>query len=369
MVLETRYAVGDGVLIGTGQHWLLLDSDPGVPLVDELWALLGQAGPVVDAVLEVLEKHFPEGVPSLALLDLTPGATGSATRGHGRLRHDGDERLLSISLIDEPAVRCLVGGVVAAGSARVREVAAPRGPARDPGDPAPGAAAATEATLIAGIPAHILAASAPDRVPDRAPDRVEHLDHDGHTTLRAPSVEEAPQGRLETPEERTVQKAPVRPHLRHPTSETVLAVSCPAGHVTAAYTPDCRVCHLPVPPQEPQRLSRPLLGVIELPSGEVVPLDRGVVFGRRPAAVPGGEPYPHLVHLPGDSTYLSRMHLQIELDGWLVMVRDLGSRSGTRLHVPGREPEWIRAHEAYALESGHALDLADVYRIGFEADA
>ena len=109
--------------------------------------------------------------------------------------------------------------------------------------------------------------------------------------------------------------------------------------------------------------------MIALPSGEVVPLDRGVVLGRKPAAVPGGEPYPHLVHLPADSTYLSRVHLQIELDGWLVMARDLGTQGGTRMHVPGREPERIRAHEAYALEPGHALDLAGVYRITFEASA
>ena len=126
----------------------------------------------------------------------------------------------------------------------------------------------------------------------------------------------------------------------------MLAVTCPAGHLTAAYVPECRVCHLPVPAQEPRRVQRPRLGFLGLPTGEVVPLDRGVVLGRKPAAVPGGEPYPHLVHLPADSTYLSRMHLQIELDGWLVLARDLGSQGGTRLHVPGRDPEQIRAARA-----------------------
>ncbi len=146
----------------------------------------------------------------------------------------------------------------------------------------------------------------------------------------------------------------------------MLAVRCPAGHLTATYAPDCRVCHRPVAAQDPRRVPRPRLGALTLPTGEVVPLDRGVAFGRKPRAVPGGEPYPHLVHLPAESTYLSRLHLQVELDGWLVLARDLGSQGGTRLHVPGREPEQLRPHEAYVLEHGHTLDLADVYPVTFE---
>ena len=92
MVFETWYAAGDGVLLGTGAHWLLLGTVPGPALDEELWDVLSGPGPVVDTVLEVLEKHFPEELPALALLDLTPGATGSATRGEGRLVTDGDAR-------------------------------------------------------------------------------------------------------------------------------------------------------------------------------------------------------------------------------------------------------------------------------------
>ena len=55
-----------------------------------------------------------------------------------------------------------MGGVVAARSARVREVAAPRVPAR----PAAQAPAASARPLIDAVPSHILAASAPDRAPD-----------------------------------------------------------------------------------------------------------------------------------------------------------------------------------------------------------
>ena len=67
-----------------------------------------------------------------------------------------------------------------------------------------------------------------------------------------------------------------------------------------------------------------------------MPLDRGVVIGRRPGPVPGTKDWPHLVHLPSTHAFVSRMHLQIELHGWDVLARDLGSRGGSTLTAPGR---------------------------------
>ena len=49
-----------------------------------------------------------------------------------------------------------------------------------------------------------------------------------------------------------------------------------------------------------------------------------------------------------------------------MLARDLGSRGGTTLRVPGRAPERIRANEPHVLEPGNRLDLADVYEILFE---
>jgi hypothetical protein len=157
-------------------------------------------------------------------------------------------------------------------------------------------------------------------------------------------------------------------HLHQSTHETVLAVKCGAGHPTPPYSAHCRVCGADVAPQEPQRVARPSLGRLRLPNGQHVPLDRGVVLGRRPAPLPEGEEWPHLVELPTDSTYVSRLHLEIRLDGWLVMARDLGSQGGTTLKVPGRPPTRIRAHESYILEPGHALDLADAYEVVVEVE-
>jgi hypothetical protein len=126
------------------------------------------------------------------------------------------------------------------------------------------------------------------------------------------------------------------------------------------------VCHQKVAPQEPRRVPRPPLGGLRLPTGEVVPLDRGVVLGRKPAPLEGTSDWPHLVHLPADHTFVSRMHLHIELDGWQVLAHDLDSRGGTMLAMPGRDPVRMRAGEAYVLEPGTTLDLAEVYEVRYE---
>lgn len=107
---------------------------------------------------------------------------------------------------------------------------------------------------------------------------------------------------------------------------------------------------------------RPPLGVLRLPDGGDVLLDRPVVLGRRPATSGPGD-WPHLVELPVESTYLSRNHLRIDLDGWHVVARDLGSRGGTTLFAPGRDPEKIRGHQPHLLEHGTVVDLAGVYQV------
>lgn len=154
--------------------------------------------------------------------------------------------------------------------------------------------------------------------------------------------------------------------LRQPTGVTVPAVRCPAGHFTPPEQPTCRSCGAPVPPgQEPLRVPRPPLGSLLLADGQRVLLDRGAVLGRRPAPVPDGEPWPHLVELPADLTHLSRKHLLVELDGWHVVARDLGSSAGTTLLSPGRDPVRLRAHDPHVLEPGQSLDLAGDFPVTF----
>jgi hypothetical protein len=228
--------------------------------------------------------------------------------------------------------------------------------------------------VIDGIPADILGSRGPDGPPAyaappaaaadvastppetgtvrRAPATAPDGDHDHQTVMRA------------SPETSGSAVPGPSGHLQQATADTVLAVRCPAGHLTDPLALTCRACGAEVPHQEPGRVLRPQLGVLRLPDGELVPLDRPVVLGRRPAPTGPGD-WPHLVRLPHDSTYLSRLHARVDLDGWHVMARDLGSRGGTTVHVPGRDPEMIRAHEPYLLEHGTVLDLAGAYHLTY----
>lgn len=443
MGIEASYTPGSALLVGSGRHWLLIEDSLDDDLVDHVWQLLGSPGRVVETVLEVLEQQLGPALPSLALIDATPGAVESATRAQGRITHDGTGRVLRLGEAageSDGKARRVQGGILYAGSVRLVEAPALRLP-RPVGTGSP---AAEGHPMISGIPQHILAARAPDR-PLTSADLARAIDSQSRAAVTgqpvgafapaevAPPPAEAggdagvpedvttgpPAGRLGTDTEagtapepgpgptpshhegtdaepesgpetgpevgpdtgdhdghtmmRLDEPTPAHPGdsdghtvLRSDEHETVLAVHCPEGHLTAAFGDVCRVCGAPVPPSEPHHIPRPQLGVLRLPNGEVVPLDRGVVLGRKPAPIVGGERWPHLVHLPAQSTYLSRRHLQIELDGWLVLATDLGSQGGTRLHAPGREPELVRPHEPYVLEHGWVLDLADVYAVTFE---
>jgi hypothetical protein len=225
-----------------------------------------------------------------------------------------------------------------------------------------------EPRLITEVPAHIRHQSAPPPAP------------------RDPAPETAPAEAGATPAQAPVERTRVRAArltddhdgwtvvagagqpsvLRQPTGVTVPAVRCPTGHFTPPEQPVCRSCGAPVPPgQEPLRVPRPPLGSLLLADGQRVLLDRGAVLGRRPAPIPGGEPWPHLVELPADLTHLSRRHLLVELDGWHVVARDLGSSAGTTLRSPGRDPIRLRAHDPHVLEPGQSLDLAGDFPVTF----
>jgi len=382
---ETWYAGGSGVLLRSGRHLLLLDTPPTQDLVDRCWAVLAGPGDVPGQLLALVDHELP-GV-SLVLLDLTPGSLHRVVRGDAQVLDIGTTRRAVLGTAVTPGAWLpLDAGVVPAGAVELRVPVA-----------------ATPATgIIDGIPPELLLAmaesptaeppadptgeppartvrrqpDAPDLhegatravhspLPDSSPDHdgatvhhrvgarppAEDLDHDGATVHQPAGARRA--ARVATPE-------PVDTH------NTVLAVLCPQGHVTSAMTGVCRVCGAAVPEQEPHRIPRPVLGGLLLPTGDRIALDRGVLLGRRPTPL-GDEPeVPHIVYLPPDNSYLSRMHVQIVLEGWLVVARDLGSRGGSTWKVPGRAPERMRAHEPYLLEPGHSLDLADSYEIVYE---
>ena len=353
--MEVRYTPGYGVLVARGGRWLLL----GVPraealtaVLDQLWDDLGQ--PAAFALATATVRRYLEGSP-VAWLD---GATGEHDAQRGAVvRNHGDRWELSVGPPPAGASLLLVEGVVPAGAVQVTGAV-----------PVAGDVAAPTGAVIDGIPDEILSAERPiqpasfaaavaepddgtvRRASAAAAPLPEDGDHDRHTRMRSATAAGA---------------APPAPgHLEQATSDTVLAVRCPRGHLTDPLAEVCRSCGDPVPAQEPARVLRPQLGVLLLPDGEVVPLDRPVVLGRQPAPSGPGD-WPHLVRLPHDSTYVSRRHLRIDLDDWHVLAEDLASRGGTTIFSPGRDPEKIRAHEPHLLEDGTTLDLASAYQVTY----
>jgi len=343
--VDVRYAPGRGILLARSGRCLIVAVAPEtVPgLVDQLWQDLVRPD-AARATLATVRRHAPGA--GAAFLD---AATGHhETEGSAAVeRVDGAWRLGAGELGAGSVRLPLVEGVVAAASLEVSgEVPADLGPV--PAGP-----------VIDGIPPEILATTRAGSPP------AARIDPPLEPPVRSTTVQRpaAPAGDTDH-DHHTQHRDLTAGHLEQTTSDVVLAVRCHAGHLTDPVTPTCRSCGGAVPAQEPQRVLRPPLGVLRLPGGEPVPLDRPVVIGRRPAPSGPGD-WPHLVQLPVESTYLSRNHLRIDLDGWHVVARDLGSRGGTTLFAPGRDPEKVRGHEPHLLEHGTVVDLAGVYQVTF----
>jgi hypothetical protein len=151
------------------------------------------------------------------------------------------------------------------------------------------------------------------------------------------------------------------------TGPIVVAARCTNGHLSPAHAGVCRVCHQPLPSQPPFEIPRPPLGVLRLSSGETITLDRGVIMGRNPRLPSdySGE-QPHLVQLNDPNRDVSGVHLEVRLDQWNVLVRDLGSTNGTEVHLPGRGPIALRPHDPVAIEPGTKVVLAGVLDFVFE---
>lgn len=150
--------------------------------------------------------------------------------------------------------------------------------------------------------------------------------------------------------------------------QTVLAVRCTHGHLSPAFAAACRVCRTPVSPQQHFETARPTLGVLRLSTGAVVTLDRGAILGRNPR-VPADHQgaQPNLVRVVDPVRDLSGQHLEVALDFWNVVVRDLGSTNGTEVVLPGEMPVALPPNQPMILEPGSKVVMAGTVSFVFEA--
>lgn len=201
--------------------------------------------------------------------------------------------------------------------------------------------------LISGVPSQASA----------VPPRVSLGDHDGLTI--APRALAALRGEIAAGGAGT--SSPV-------TGARVQAVSCPSGHLNPPHADACRTCGSPIADRTVHVVARPSLGRLVFDSGLVSEIDRPLRIGRKPTTegvAPTAE-VPGLVVLPDPEGSLSRVHAEVRIEGWEVLLVDQDSTNGTLVELPGQAPVRLRPMDPCLLTSGSRITFADIAGCRFE---
>ncbi|QQM67715.1 FHA domain-containing protein [Actinomyces weissii] len=184
--------------------------------------------------------------------------------------------------------------------------------------------------------------------------------HDGHT-VQVPVRRGARRGaHAASPAEAAQPAGPDR-------EGTVLAVMCPAQHPNAVTALACRVCGAPVGGPS-VHVPRPVLGRLRTSSQEEVVLHSDVVIGRAPQAAPlPNGTMPQLLAVACPDKSVSKTHCAVRVEGWDLLVEDLGSTNGTFLLRRGEAPRRVTRGAPEPLQAGDVLNLADSVTIAVEA--
>ncbi|GAA5194256.1 hypothetical protein GCM10023346_21270 [Arthrobacter gyeryongensis] len=149
-------------------------------------------------------------------------------------------------------------------------------------------------------------------------------------------------------------------------SITVLGRICGNGHANPPQQSDCSVCGGSLT-GEPHDVPRPSLGRVRLSTGDVIELDRPLVVGRKPAVSRvQGTDMPRLISVSKDRTEVSRSHIEVTLEGWHVLLRDLRSSNGTVLTRDGQRPRRLDQGEVTMLVTGDVIELGGAVSLLFE---
>ena len=256
--------------------------------------------------------------------------------------------------VEAAAVRSESDGEDGDGTAAGMDEASDLGPTEEAADqraePGPVAPPTAETALISGIPG-----SSPEPLPEDPP-KVDAPagDHDGFTIAQA---------------DRKALLGDLNAGASKATGRDVQAVVCVGGHPNPPHAPTCRSCGGEIVDRAVREIPRPNLGRIRLSTGAVVELDRPQLIGRRPS-VSGADPsvaeLPGLVTVPDPEQALSRVHAEVQLEGWDVYVVDRGSKNGTFVEIPGHQPTKLRADEPCLVVPGTRISLADVVELHYE---
>jgi hypothetical protein len=132
----------------------------------------------------------------------------------------------------------------------------------------------------------------------------------------------------------------------------VFGVRCPANHFSDPTKPRCLFCNAELDLGQSQLGPRPILGQLVFSDGRVVSMNRSVLVGRKPTEIAGVAA--ELVAFP-DDMMLSRLHLEVRLIEWSVVVIDRQSANGTNIVHPDGRPVACRSNIENPLVSGSTV--------------
>jgi len=407
---STTYRPGGWLAVVAPGLALLADLRPGAPLTGECWALVrdgdfdGLVAALNGSMFAAVRHHDGDaeilvcGAAGAEVVDVDGqmSAVRSDVAGRSRSTSVASVRLTGTAAGHPGTDLPLVGGQVLAAELTVRLAPVQQPPIHTSRYDAMFGRPATEAVQ----PLVPVAAKLPVEAPPTAPIALV-AEPDGHTVLR-PVDQAAPDGGFmdlttmswlagapEQPMPNALPVPPFRPEsrvapyeplavaadedalvlttVRGVSGPTVEAIVCVARHLNAPEANTCRVCGAPIRATERLRVTRPVLGVLRLPSGDTISLDRNVVLGRAPGTPAGtGADEPHYVKLPGTYRNISRRHVEFRIDGWDVVAADLGSRNGSVVEQPGQAPVELSSGASCVLHNGATVDLAGDLIVRYE---
>ena len=147
--------------------------------------------------------------------------------------------------------------------------------------------------------------------------------------------------------------------------ETISLAQARAMRGAAAFRVPADSVPSPLAPPRP-----PAPGRVRVSTGQVLPLDRTVVIGRRPRSTRvSGTDLPHLVAVDSPQQDISRSHVELRVEGESIVATDLRTTNGTTLLRPGADPVRLHPGEATVVVFGDVLDLGDGITVAIEAPA
>ncbi|MBB5957465.1 hypothetical protein FHS29_004060 [Saccharothrix tamanrassetensis] len=397
----TVYTPGAAVAVVADRTWLLIGAAPASDVVRRCWELV-RGGAGLDDVLSVIAHEGFRSVGSFALVRCDDAERRVVLRGDAvvgvvgadgvplELRDDGAATWVDTGLPDEVAELRLAAGVgagpelpvecgVVLASLLVATLAEVTPQPVTSVEPEDGVAIESAPTVVAALP----------KVPDVDPAVAERwteviaVPHGFTPSVQGVVVPQAEQGVAQSvsqpvpqvvaqpvpavapqPAPKPAPKPAPQPaaqpaatprvdetslrrnaspddtrHIATTGTPRVRAIACPARHLNPEHAIACRVCGQALPPQDAFVVPRPPLGVLRLSTGEVISLDRSVILGRDPQVADRGSTGPHAIRLANQGNDISRNHVEVRLDGWDVLVVDLGSKNGTTVIAPGWSPQ------------------------------